>query len=736
MRMSILLVCILLCHGVLSSPVHYNTGQVAQFLSDVEYYLSRQERTLSRSLLGPGYVPCGDLLVRGVLGKCRSYKRLSNNKKVLAIHGLSALVAKRKKAGQQSFIQEVSSKQTNEIDDSLEYPIKSVLGLLNEDDKKNFKPDGYNSTKFVQRDNVTSNFHEAYPIQSQPDRITSIQLNINATNQALPDKVASNTDGTTDLIQVHGNKTDLPKPGATINYPILDNKNINIPRLPGENNKGISKENTTHQKDIDNHTINGKIKVDNTTSSRDENVISYSMATEHADNTNNFLKSVSTISVPGNIYKSTTDDTKEISNIEKQILENASIDRTPGDTNISKVSSENTTSNIPIPDNTATNIRLMEAIASDIPISDYTTSDIGLSDATTSNIPISDYTTIDIRLSEDTNSDTTISDFAPIGIRLSEEDTTNNIPISNYTPTGNILSEDKANDVPIPDCTTINVRLSEDTTSDIPIKEYSTINIRLSEDTTSDIQIQEYTTINMRLSEDITSDISTSDYTTTELPLPEDTTKNNVISEPISYNSMSEDTSVAINLSTINANTTELNPCSTSCKEVLEKKLQNITGEAQPDFILPEVSIIVTHNPELNELKTQQTPSIVQTISLLWKGLFDVQSNKTDRSDLDLILDLEDEKNAENKTGNKLFDEISTSTFIGKVEEGTDTTEYTVTDKDIYGLANHEVEDYEKADDIPTLKIDMIDTVLSREETSLDSNISDSQLMVPITTNL
>ena len=76
---SVLVVYILLGHGVLlpaqcgvlSLPGHYNTGQVTQFLSDVEYYLSRQERTLSRSLLGPGYVPCGDHLVRGVLGKCR-----------------------------------------------------------------------------------------------------------------------------------------------------------------------------------------------------------------------------------------------------------------------------------------------------------------------------------------------------------------------------------------------------------------------------------------------------------------------------------------------------------------------------------------------------------------------------------------------------------------------------------------------------------------------------------------
>ena len=43
-------------------------SHVLNFLSQIKLYLSRQERTLSRSLLDP---PCANSLVKGLLGKCR-----------------------------------------------------------------------------------------------------------------------------------------------------------------------------------------------------------------------------------------------------------------------------------------------------------------------------------------------------------------------------------------------------------------------------------------------------------------------------------------------------------------------------------------------------------------------------------------------------------------------------------------------------------------------------------------
>ena len=725
----------------------------------------------------------------------------------------------------------------------MEYPIKSVLGLLNEDDKKHFKPDGYNSTKFVERDNVTSNFHEAYPIQSQADRITGIQLNINATNQALPDKFASNTDGTTDLIQVHGNKTDLPKPGATINYPILDNKNINIPRLPSENNADESKENTKYQTYIDNHTSEENTKIDNSISSLDRNIISYNIATESANSSNTVLSSnISTLSLSGSTYESTTDATEDDSNTEKTTLESTSFEISPEDTNMHTVSSEVTTSNIPISDNTPIDIRLADDITSNITISDYTpinitltedeSSDITISDYTTMDIrlsedtasydpildygtklsndttpidirlsedttshitipnstsiairlseettsnylisdymkidtrfsedtasdnPTSDYAPIDIRLSEDTTRDVTLSDSTPIGIRLSEE-TTSEITIPNSTPIGIRLSEDTTDNYPITNYTTIGIRLSEDTSSDDLTSDYVPIGIRLSEETTSDITISDSSPIGIRLSEDTTSNYLISDYTTIDTRLSEGTisdirvpnytinkmllsASNNVISEHANSD-ISTSATIDIKLNTVNANDTKVSPCVTSCKKVFvnsEVNLQNITGDAQTDLMLTGVSVnnidgsseasdgtILNNtmsdesNMVKNEVKTQQTPSIIQTISDLWKELFSVQSNKTARSDLDLILDIEHEEGLENN----LLVDISTSTIVAQVEEGTDT----ITEKNTNEMVHDEIEDHEEAD-LPTLKKDIGDTLILREAISLDANISQS----------
>ena len=59
-------------------------SDVLSFVSQIEEYLSRQERNLSRSLL-VDHVPCANSLARGLLGKCRYDSINSNNRNNIII---------------------------------------------------------------------------------------------------------------------------------------------------------------------------------------------------------------------------------------------------------------------------------------------------------------------------------------------------------------------------------------------------------------------------------------------------------------------------------------------------------------------------------------------------------------------------------------------------------------------------------------------------------------------------
>jgi len=405
--------------GVLPDRTSQNniirTGQVSQFLAEVKDYLSRQERTLSRSLLGADHVPCADSLVRGVLGKCRDYKALSNKKNILAIHGLNALIAKRKKAEKEKIIQDVSIKQTNEIDDSLQSPTKSVLGLLSENDEST-----NNLTKFGQRTNMTSNFNEAYPIQSLHNRITANEVAINATNLALTDKVESNTtltlDGITDLIQEKQNTTSITKPGTAINYPLLDSEKINIPKTTTMN----IDTNTGDKNTSANHLMDNDSVIDSSTSSKINQFINslQSKGSSHLNGCNDTLELQSTT----NNLLENNNETNEVSMTEQTITESITIKELPEDT--TTVPSEDTTIDITIPDFTTT----------DITISDFSTTDIIISNFTTTDITIPDLTTIDIRLSEEKNND-----------NLIPETTSSYISISNTLKNTNLSTDNAKN---------------------------------------------------------------------------------------------------------------------------------------------------------------------------------------------------------------------------------------------------------------------------------------------------
>ena len=68
---------------------------VVKFISDVQQFLSNKDTSRSRSLL-TDHVPCANDQIRGFLGSCRNVISIGDRRKQSAIHGLKALLAKKK----------------------------------------------------------------------------------------------------------------------------------------------------------------------------------------------------------------------------------------------------------------------------------------------------------------------------------------------------------------------------------------------------------------------------------------------------------------------------------------------------------------------------------------------------------------------------------------------------------------------------------------------------------------
>lgn len=78
-----------------SLVVERQMEDVVKFISDVQQFLSNKDTSRSRSLL-TDHVPCANDQIRGFLGSCRNVISIGDRRKQSAIHGLKALLAKKK----------------------------------------------------------------------------------------------------------------------------------------------------------------------------------------------------------------------------------------------------------------------------------------------------------------------------------------------------------------------------------------------------------------------------------------------------------------------------------------------------------------------------------------------------------------------------------------------------------------------------------------------------------------
>ena len=78
-----------------SLVVERQMEDVVKFISDIQQFLSNKDTSRSRSLL-TDHVPCANDQIRGFLGSCRNVISIGDRRKQSAIHGLKALLAKKK----------------------------------------------------------------------------------------------------------------------------------------------------------------------------------------------------------------------------------------------------------------------------------------------------------------------------------------------------------------------------------------------------------------------------------------------------------------------------------------------------------------------------------------------------------------------------------------------------------------------------------------------------------------
>ena len=107
--------------------------EVVRFIAEVQEFMARKEflQEKSRSLIG-GHVPCAGHTIRGLLGTCRNHISIKRRKHS-ALHGLKALLAKKKKANKvqkQMTDPPTSTTKTDEVTTlSLSEPVTIKTGL-------------------------------------------------------------------------------------------------------------------------------------------------------------------------------------------------------------------------------------------------------------------------------------------------------------------------------------------------------------------------------------------------------------------------------------------------------------------------------------------------------------------------------------------------------------------------------------------------------------------------------
>lgn len=227
-----------------SLVVERQMEDVVKFISDVQQFLSNKDTSRSRSLL-TDHVPCANDQIRGFLGSCRNVISIGDRRKQSAIHGLKALLAKKKLKQKAPFMRkpaattqlpvtvtEYSTTATTSHDTDINL---STLHLSPITSETIFKEYGNN----LQKKNITNSIIPSTDLPTSTEIFLS-STEISQTSQ--PSSISFTVDETLSSVPVTVSVTDfpltIPSPppvDESQNQIVRGQSNIELDDVPSEN---------------------------------------------------------------------------------------------------------------------------------------------------------------------------------------------------------------------------------------------------------------------------------------------------------------------------------------------------------------------------------------------------------------------------------------------------------------------------------------------------------------------